>query len=190
MSTLVEAYHAACKRHGVTPIAHCSAQLSQGALSFSLDLRGNTVPLQQQKRRLNDTDFRALADALLEQRAHIPILDLSFNDIGDDAAVSVAEVASACAVEALLIDSNSLSGVGARTLATALASCPTLQTLDISHNSIRDVGGVAIAGLVGSHLNLRGLSMRHTDVGIDTVVAMGVALATTRSLQVCIPRVT
>ena len=181
---LADAYQASCKRRGVAPIAHCEAQLLQDIVTLSLDLRGNTVPLQQQGRRLNDTDFLALADTLLEHRVHVPMLDVSFNSIGDDAVAAIADVAASCSVEALLLGSNALTGAGARALAAALVGCPALHSLDVSHNVLRDVGGVAVAGLVGAHPGLRWLSLRHTDIGIDTVVAMGVALAATRSLQV------
>lgn len=181
---LADAYEAACKRLGVTVINHCVAQLLQDAPSLSLDLRGNTVPLQQQGHRLNDTDFRALADALIEHRVHVPVLDVGYNSIGDDAVAAIANVASACGVEALLLGSNSLTGAGARALAVALVACPSLRTLDVSHNSISDSGGVAVAALVGAHPGLQWLSLRRADVGIDTIVAMGVALAATRSLQV------
>lgn len=180
---LAAAYVASCQRHGVEPIDHCYMQLSTGSAPFSLDLRGNTVPLQQQKRRLNETDFNALADTLLDNRTLVSVLDVSYNDIGDGAAAAISDVVLGCGVQVLNLSSNTLTGAGAKILASALASCSELQSLDLSFNTISDEGGVAVAVLAGGHPSLRWLSLRHTDVGIDSIIALSAAIATTRSLQ-------
>lgn len=181
--SLAEAYNASCKHHGVEPIQHCSAQLATGVAPFALDLRGNTVPLQQQKRRLNDTDFNALADVLLDNRTLISTLDISYNDIGDGAAASLGDVVLGCGISVLNASSNAFSGLGAKILSSTLATCTDLQSLDLSNNTLSDEGGVAVAALAGSHPALCWLSLRHTDIGINTIIALSAAIASTRSLQ-------
>ena len=115
---------------------------------------------------------------------YLQTLDLSFNDIGLNGAVALAEGLKCCTnLQTLNLSVNSIGSDGAVALAEGLKCCTNLQTLNLSGNSIGSDGAVALAEGLKCCTNLQTLNLSGNSIGSDGAVALAEGLKCCTNLQ-------
>ena len=115
---------------------------------------------------------------------YLQTLDLSWNRIGSDDAVALAEGLKYCTnLQTLDLSGNSIGSVGAVALAEGLKCCTNLQTLDLSASSIGSDGAVALAEGLKCCTNLQTLDLSYNGIGSDGAVALAEGLKCCTNLQ-------
>lgn len=181
-----DGYKAACERRGTPPLAPVIDQLDhsveQGMLL--LDIRGNTVPIQQLKRKLTDDDLAAVLEGVAASGIPLAVLQASWNAFTDAGAEALAAALPALpALQHLDVSGNSIGPEGCRALVSALYSCGNLQNLLLDSNALDEAGGEAVAALVAVHPTLTQLSLSHCDLGLKSIIHLASALTTAPRLE-------
>ena len=127
--------------------------------------------------------FAVLVKAL-EKNGYLQILQLSHNDLGDDASVTMlAEVIKKNqSLQILDFSHNSIGDKGAVMLAEALRENQSLQILNLSDNSIGDKGAVMLAEALRENQTLQSLNLACNHISDEGVSAFVNALKENRSL--------
>ena len=120
----------------------------------------------------------------LEKNGYLQILQLSHNDLGDDASVTMlAEVIKKNqSLQILDFSHNSIGDKGAVMLAEALRENQSLQILNLSYNSIGDKGAVMLAEALRENQTLQSLNLACNHISDEGVSAFVNALKENRSL--------
>ena len=126
------------------------------------------------QRALRPIDSRLVKMALL-QNAHLGVLKLGYNNLGDEGTCILAEgIAKHQALQSIDLGFNNIGDVGCQALATAIASARsgTLHTLYLAGNLIGPDGAFAIADLLRRGSSLRRLYLTGNKIRAEGVGAI------------------
>lgn len=169
----------------------------------SLFFPGNSKALFSQ--RLNDVHVVALGEAVKRTEGlALGSIDLSYNQLGDDAALVVAEIISLMpSLHTIVLRGNDIGPEGCARLAEALAAESAVQRLDLRGNPVATDGGVALARMIKvrwrsgtvsrvtlsppprpqRNQRLLSLDLSDASLGTDAMVALTTALVVNHTLQ-------
>ena len=110
-------------------------------------------------------------------------VDLSYNNIGDDGAIALAEaLENNTALEELSVGNNIIGDTGATALAEALETNIALKTLWLYSNNIGDNGAIALANALTINTVLAELYLSENKIGDTGAIALAKALETNTAL--------
>jgi hypothetical protein len=146
----LEKYQSTCSRKKLDPIPVLVLELQKaidtGDALDSFYLKGTIKDLVQ--KRIEDEMIDCIMSSF-SGPGFLKIIDLSYNEIGDNGALIISKfVKSDTYLEVLILKSNSIGGKGAQALANALHYNLQINYLDLSNNEITDVGGMALASML------------------------------------------
>eukprot|EP00746_Dinoflagellata_sp_MGD_P165591 gnl/MRDRNA2_/MRDRNA2_94955_c0_seq1.p1 gnl/MRDRNA2_/MRDRNA2_94955_c0~~gnl/MRDRNA2_/MRDRNA2_94955_c0_seq1.p1 ORF type:complete len:467 (-),score=84.28 gnl/MRDRNA2_/MRDRNA2_94955_c0_seq1:38-1438(-) len=188
---LLKAYQGACESSGrpVNGLVERSLLESGEAngKTYFIEAPGNS-PLTFSS-RLNDVDMGTFASVFGPTVRFLSRLDLSYNFIGDDGAISlvgsilVSEASKLCSV---ILKGNSIGPKGCDALCRGLRDCRGLRRLDLSNNPLKKIGGLAIAEFLQNNLTLQEVYLSDSEIDIDALVAIAAVLhVNNQTLKVC-----
>jgi Ran GTPase-activating protein (RanGAP) involved in mRNA processing and transport len=142
----------------------------EGALAIADSLRDcGLETLQLASNRIGTIGCLAIARVIGTYGTSLKILDLSRNDIRDEAAIALCQAMRRAAIESVALDSNGLTAKGIKEICEALCECRTLFHVSLGNNRLGDDSMVHIAKLIRSiqleRLDLHGSPM--TDKGME-----------------------
>jgi len=113
----------------------------------------------------------------LLQNAHLSVLKLGYNNLGDEGLTTLAAgISEHHALESLDLGFNNVGDEGCRALAAAIPMDGALHTLYLAGNLIGEEGAVAIADAIRRKSGLRRLYMTGNRLGPDGVKAISEAI--------------
>jgi Ran GTPase-activating protein (RanGAP) involved in mRNA processing and transport len=181
------AYAAAAKAAGTRVLQSAVSQFDAG--TDKLLLNGHrTIDLVD--KRLTDVDVATLAVALTETKK-FKVVDLSYNELGAGAAMSLSQVVkSNTVITALDLSENGINAHAVEGLCAALKTNGTIRELSLSGNAIGGSGGMAVAELLQVNTTLERLSLANCNLTTESLVALATVLhenVTLRALDVSRP---
>ena len=121
--------------------------------------------------RIGPDNFAALVNVVCGDASQI--LELGFNDLGVDGAISLNTGLKKCRqLVELGISYNNLGSQGILSLAEGLQCCTSLQVLNLMENRIASDGIPAIVAIMESCKYLQELDLRHNNIGVDDVAVL------------------
>ncbi|KAL7750991.1 Vacuolar protein-sorting-associated protein 36 [Sorochytrium milnesiophthora] len=167
-------YNALCDRRKRSQIGYLQSLLStcieKKSIPDALMLPGTHPDMR--KRRMNDDDIDIVLTAQ-EENDFIHLLDVSFNEIGDRGAASIAQwLRKTTIAEELRLSGNSIGAAGAQAISEALHSNKSLKVLDLSGNEIGDEGGLHIAAMLQINTTLKNLVISRTGLSVQSLIAL------------------
>lgn len=137
----------------------------------SITIPGNEiVSINLSNYEMEDVEVQALQRALMNSECKVSTVDLSYKDIGNTGASSIAEAVRVNkSLTHLYLTSNNIWPDGALSIAEALLHNKTLSFLGLSHNRMGNAGVSRIAKAVMNHQ-----SITHLDFSINQVDSFGV----------------
>ena len=180
-------YAAAAKAAGTRVLQSAVSQFDAG--TDKLLLNGHrTIDLVD--KRLTDVDVATLAVALTETK-QFKVVDLSYNELGAGAAMSLSQVVkSNTVITALDVSENGINEQAVEGLCAALKTNGTIRELSLSGNAIGGSGGMAVAELLQVNTALERLSLANCNLTTESLVALATVLhenVTLRALDVSRP---
>jgi hypothetical protein len=127
------------------------------------------------KERINPSpeQIKSLADFIAENKTLLH-LDISYNNIGDAGAASIAKALPNSQLETLNIGLNNIGDAGAASIATELPNSK-LETLNIGSNKIGDAGVASIATALPNS-QLKALNIYYNGIGNAGAASIATAL--------------
>ncbi|TPX31734.1 hypothetical protein SmJEL517_g05005 [Synchytrium microbalum] len=148
----------------------------------ALKLMGNEAPLREQ--RLDDTTLRVLITPL----SSVPLfkkLELSYNKIGDDGVMELAQFLTEDKfLETIILKSNNIASDGGSALAHALTLNDHVKELDLSNNDIGKGGGMDLASMLQLNTTLRTLNLSGCSLTLDPLIALATVLRNNATITV------
>lgn len=120
----------------------------------------------------------ALCRMISHEHLAISHLDISFNQVGEGGADSLAAALKfSSGLRSLFLAGNALGPAGCRRVLEALLASPQLEQLDMSMNRALDVGTLSLAQFLLKHKGLRGIAWNFNEPGIEASALVGDVLA-------------
>jgi Ran GTPase-activating protein (RanGAP) involved in mRNA processing and transport len=146
----LEKYQTTCNRNGTESIPTLVSELQK-----AIDT-GDNLDAFFLKGTIRDLIHKRIEDGMIDSimtsfsgPGFLKIIDLSYNEIGDDGAISISKfIKQDTFLEVLILKSNLIGGRGCEALSTALHYNLQINYLDISDNEITDIGGIAICSML------------------------------------------
>ena len=122
---------------------------------------------------MRDNDLTAQeASAISDMMTCLEVLDISFNELGDDGAVIISKgITKTNTLRVLTIGVNNITSTGATAIANSLLHNTSLEVLNMSDNAIGQDGATAIAQAITNNKTLKKLFLWGDDI-IDEQSAM------------------
>ncbi|KAJ3090521.1 hypothetical protein HK102_003454 [Quaeritorhiza haematococci] len=165
-----------------------------------LKLAGNTPELRYH--RIDDTYCNDILFPSIRKSGatFITDIDISYNELGDKAAISLAEYLKFAKLTApnisklanrqadkyirvLKLNSNQIGAKGCTALAHALHDNVTLSQLEIGYNAVGDEGGMQMAAMLQINTTLHQLSLRGCGITAQTLIALSTVLQSNDTLE-------
>ena len=129
------------------------------------------------QRGLQASDARLVKMALL-QNAHLTVLKLGYNHLGNDGASTLADgIRQHKSLASLDLGFNNIGDPGCTALAKAVSSSPPLRTLYLAGNLIRQEGAISLADhVIRKGSSLKKLYLTGNHLGPDGVAAITEAI--------------
>ncbi|GMI04191.1 hypothetical protein TrLO_g7241, partial [Triparma laevis f. longispina] len=150
-------------------------------------MRDEYSELRLSHNRLTDEGAEEISGALSDDKAHLQILDLRFNEIGAEGAIHLGNaLGSNVYVTELYFSYNPLGGRGASSLCASLAPTnagfSSVCVLDLRHCGIDDDGGESMGRSFKGNTALKEISLCGNMLGDKTAAAMAEALQNERCM--------
>eukprot|EP00842_Homolaphlyctis_polyrhiza_P002430 jgi/Hompol1/3188/HPOL_006393-RA len=181
----LDKYNTTCEKKNITTVAAVKRVVERAIDS------GDTPDSFQLNGMIPELRFRRLDDETVESIflpmvgvSFVRCVDLSYNEIGDRGAFSIAKVLKDdISIEVLILRSNNITGDGAAAIAKSLTYNEKLVTLDISANSIGDDGGMALATLLQVNANISDLNLSGCSLAATSLIAFATVLQSNSSVM-------
>jgi Ran GTPase-activating protein (RanGAP) involved in mRNA processing and transport len=156
-----------------------------GAQAIGKALAGGSslVKLTLKENRIGDDGARALAEGLKGNKT-LTKLGLRENQIGAQGARALAGVLAKTSLEILNLDWNQIGDDGASAMGAALAASTTITALHIEANQIGAAGAQAIGHSLKTNRSLTQLNFGRNKIGEGGAQALGEALRGSRSIKI------
>ncbi len=138
----------------------------------------NLTKLDISRNAIGSEGAKAVAMALGKGNSKLASINLYYNKIQDEGAISIAAVLGNCKLEELNVMYNEISSKGVKAIAVALGGkgC-SLASLSVGHNLIDDEGAKAIAAsLVSGYSRLASLYLNSAQISDEGIEPIAVAL--------------
>ena len=110
--------------------------------------------------------------------------DLSFNNIGDSGANSIARMLKInTSLQHLTLKSNSITERGASDISDSLKENRSLLSFDFSFNAIEDKGGLRMAEMLTENMNLKFLNLSSCDLKTSSLIKLAIVVSHHPTLQ-------
>ncbi|EFC43037.1 leucine-rich repeat-containing protein [Naegleria gruberi] len=187
-SDFLELYLQKCSDYSIsTPVTRLlkeyNAVKEKGKEMRHLILNGNCVSMFE--KRLHNLDIFPICDTLeILHTGFIVSCDLSYNNIGDSGANSIARMLKInSSIQHLSLRSNSISERGASDIADSLKENRNLLSFDFSYNAIEDKGGMKMADMLEENITLKFLNLSSCDLKTSSVIKLAISVRHHPSLQ-------
>eukprot|EP00927_Polykrikos_kofoidii_P037090 TRINITY_DN31262_c0_g1_i1.p1 TRINITY_DN31262_c0_g1~~TRINITY_DN31262_c0_g1_i1.p1 ORF type:complete len:430 (-),score=57.36 TRINITY_DN31262_c0_g1_i1:58-1284(-) len=182
-NALAKSYVKASGEAGLQPNHLVVQSLTEAAEAgqpiFPLDAPGNDPRVFRS--RLGDAEMVVLSHVLGAALPYLSRLDLSYNLLSDEGAVTLAEGLlgrRAGSLRSVVLRGNSIGPRGCDALSVSLKECPQLVRLDVALNPLGRDGGLMFVELVQGCPELLEINLADTEIDIDVIVAMAAVLLT------------
>ncbi|KAJ1564636.1 Leucine-rich repeat-containing protein 34 [Nowakowskiella sp. JEL0078] len=158
-----------------------------GEIPTEFRLNGNSDELRYT--RLNDDYLEIILIPLGPSPSagfsYLKLLDVSYNEIGNNGAILLAKfILNDKILETLILTSNCIESVGAEAIAKALHINQSLHTLSLSNNSIEDIGGMSFAEMLQINTSLHTLYISGAKLGANSLIALASVLQNNSTIKV------
>lgn len=161
-------------------LCSCNMRGSIGILSRDLGACSNLQNLDLSHSGIGASGVQSLH---LDWFADLLVLNLSYNEIGDDGAIALAEgLKYSNSLTSLNLEKNEIGDDGLKVLCEPLQEHANIELLNISSNNIGDVGAVAISDCLKNYSNLLSLSIDCNKMCGDGVASVAVSLKNCKKL--------
>lgn len=188
---LLKSFQSECEKNGRPVNGLVERSLVESAeangKTYFIEAPGNS-PLTFST-RLNDMDMGIFGRIFGPTVQFLQRLDLSYNLIGDEGAMSLVGnllVPDAANLRSVILQGNSIGPKGCDALCRGLRDCRALRRLNISNNPLKKIGGLAIAEFLQNNLTLQEVYLSDAEIDIDALVAIAAVLhVNNQTLKVC-----